>query len=178
MKLIAVIALFLSLTFRHELRLLVEAPVVKFPARTPVLLLNRLPKKIVDPTRMIRAAAKKHKVKPALVKSIVAAESAFNANAVSPRGALGLMQLMPATAQQYGADPLIPEQNIDAGTRYLGALIQRYGKYPNGLKRAIAAYNAGPGTVDRYKGIPPYKETRGYVVRVLTYMKQYERERG
>ena len=66
---------------------------------------------------MIRVAAKKHKVKPALVKSIVAAESAFNANAVSPKGALGLMQLMPETAEQYGADPLIPEQNIDAGTR-------------------------------------------------------------
>ena len=76
-----------------------------------MLLLNRLPKKIVDPTHIIRAAAKKHKVKPALVKSIVAAESAFNANAVSPKGALGLMQLMPETAQQYGADPLIPEQN-------------------------------------------------------------------
>ena len=126
---------------------------------------------------MIRESAKKHKVRAALVKGIVAAESAFNANAVSPKGALGLMQLMPETAEQYGADPLVPEQNIEAGTRYLGVLIQRYGKYRNGLKRAIAAYNAGPGTVDRYRGIPPYKETRGYVVRVLTYMKQYERER-
>jgi soluble lytic murein transglycosylase-like protein len=178
MKPIAILALFFCSAALPELRLLIEPPAVPFPSSTPVLLLNKLPKKIVDPTRMIRASAKKHRVRPALVKSIVAAESAFDANAVSPKGALGLMQLMPETAQQYGADPMIPEQNIDAGTQYLGELIQRYGKYRNGLKRAIAAYNAGPGTVDRYKGIPPYKETRGYVVRVLTYMKQYERERG
>ena len=178
MKLIAVLALFLCSTFSHDLRLFLEPPAITFPARTPSLLLNRLPKKIVDPSGMIRRSAKKHKVKAALVKSIVAAESAFNANAVSAKGALGLMQLMPETAERYGADPLVPEQNIEAGTRYLGVLIQRYGKYRNGLKRAIAAYNAGPGTVDRYRGIPPYKETRGYVVRVLTYMKRYERERG
>ena len=178
MKLIAIVTLFFCSTFSQEVRLFLEPPAIKFPTRIPRLLLNRLPRKIVDPTGMIRVSARKHKVKPALVKSIVAAESAFNANAVSPKGALGLMQLMPETAEQFGADPLVPEQNIDAGTRYLGALIQRYGKYRNGLKRAIAAYNAGPGTVDRYKGIPPYKETRGYVVRVLTYMKQYERDRG
>jgi soluble lytic murein transglycosylase-like protein len=178
MKVTAILALFFCSTFSQEVRLFFDAPAVKFPARTPSLLLNRLPNKIVDPTSMIRVAAKKHNVKPALVKGIVAAESAFNANAISPKGALGLMQLMPETAEQFGADPLVPEQNIEAGTRYLGALIQRYAKHRNGLKRAIAAYNAGPGTVDRYKGIPPYKETRGYVVRVLTYMKQYERERG
>jgi soluble lytic murein transglycosylase-like protein len=178
MKLFAVLALFLCSTFSQEVRLFFDAPAVKFPARTPLLLLNKLPKKIVDPTRIIRVSAKKHNVKAALVKSIVAAESAFNANAVSPKGALGLMQLMPETAEQFGADPLVPEQNIEAGTRYLGALIRRYGKHRNGLKRAIAAYNAGPGAVDHYKGIPPYKETRGYVVRVLTFMKQYERERG
>ena len=178
MKLVAIVALFFCSTFSQEVRLFLEPPAIQFSGRTPALLLSRLPRRIVDPTGMIRVSAKKHKVKPSLVKSIVAAESAFNANAVSPKGALGLMQLMPETAEQYGADPLVPEQNIEAGTRYLGALIQRYGKYRNGLKRAIAAYNAGPGTVDRYRGIPPYKETRGYVVRVLTYMKQYDRERG
>src|SRR4051795_7772316 len=134
MKLFAVLALFFCSTFSHEVRLFLDPPAVKFPARTPSLLLNKLPKKIVDPTSMIRVAAKKHKVRPALVKGIVAAESAFNANAVSPKGALGLMQLMPATARLYGADPMIPEQNIDAGTQYLGSLIQRYGKYRNGLK--------------------------------------------
>src|SRR3954469_12622741 len=149
MKLIALLALFFCSTFSQEVRLFLEPPAIPFPGRTPALLLSRLPKKIVDPTRMIRASAKKHKVRPALVKSIVAAESAFNANAVSPKGALGLMQLMPETAHQYHADPFNPAQNIDAGTQYLGRLIHRYGKHRNGLKRAIAAYNAGPGAVDR-----------------------------
>jgi len=178
MKLIAILALLFCSTVTQRVRLLVEPPVVKFPAQTPVLLLNKLPKKIIDPTPMIKASAEKHKVRPSLVKGIVAAESAFNANAISSKGAVGLMQLMPETAQEYGVDPLVPEQNIDGGTRYLGRLIQRYKKYRNGLNRAIAAYNAGPGVVDRYRGVPPYKETRGYVTRVLAYMKQFERERG
>lgn len=142
----------------------------------PPLLLGRLPKKIVDPTSFIKAAARKHKVHAALVKGIVAAESAFDANAVSAKGAIGLMQLMPETAEQYGVDPLVPEENIDGGTRYLHFLIERYARYRNGLKRAIAAYNAGPAIVDRYRGVPPYRETKGYVTRVLTFMRQYERE--
>ena len=178
MKLFAILALLFCSTITQEVRLLVEPPEVKFPAQTPVLLLNKLPKKIVDPTPMIKVSAEKHKVRAALVKGIVAAESAFNANAISAKGAVGLMQLMPSTAEQYGVDPLIPEQNIDGGTRYLGVLLQRYKKYRNGMTRAIAAYNAGPGVVDRYRGVPPYKETRGYVTRVLAYMKQFERERG
>jgi len=129
----------------------------------------------VDTHALIHAAARKHKVPATFVKSIVAAESNFNPDAVSPKGAVGLMQLMPATAQEYGADPTIPEQNIDAGTQYLGTLLKRYSKYRNGLKRAIAAYNAGPGAVDRYRGIPPYRETRGYVTKVLGYIRQYQR---
>lgn len=157
---------------------MLEPPVAQFPSKAPSLLLDRLPKKIVDPTAFIKASARKHKVRPALVKGIVAAESAFNANAVSAKGAIGLMQLMPETAEQYGVDPLVPEQNIDAGARYLHFLIERYSRYRNGLKRAIAAYNAGPGAVDRYRGIPPYRETKGYVARVLTYMRQYERAGG
>jgi soluble lytic murein transglycosylase-like protein len=178
MKLTIVLSLLFCCIFARGFRFVQEPPVAPFPSRTPELLLNRLPRKIVDPTPIIRVAAKKHKVHPALVKSIVAAESAFDANAVSPKGAIGLMQLMPETASEYGADPLIPEQNIDAGTKYLHYLIGRYSKYHNGLKRAIAAYNAGPGVVDRFRGVPPYKETRGYVTRVLAFMKQYEREAG
>ena len=131
----------------------------------------------VDVHKLIRAAAVKHKVPPAFVKSIVRAESNFNCNALSEKGAVGLMQLMPSTAMEYGADPTIPEQNIDAGTRYLGVLLKRYAKYKNCTKRAIAAYNAGPGAVDKYKGVPPYKETRGYVTKVLAFMKQYEKDR-
>jgi len=176
MKLTAFLIVLLCSVIAQDFGLVVEPPVVNFPSRTPTLLLSNLPKKIVDPTPMIRVAAQKHKVRAALVKGIVAAESAFNANAVSPKGAIGLMQLMPETAQQYGADPLVPEQNIDAGTKYLGALITKYSKYRNGLKRAIAAYNAGPGVVDKYRGVPPYKETQVYVSRVLSFMKQYERE--
>ncbi len=134
--------------------------------------------KPVDARALIRAAAEKHRVPAALVKSIVAAESNFHCDAVSSRGAIGLMQLMPATAHEYGADPTIPEQNIDAGTRYLYFLMHKYRKYRNPLSRVIAAYNAGPGAVDRYHGIPPFRETRGYVARVMGYMRQYSKERG
>jgi soluble lytic murein transglycosylase-like protein len=135
-------------------------------------------KRFVDTHAIIRTAAVKHKVPAAFVKSIVAAESNFDPNALSPKGAIGLMQLMPATAQEYGADPAIPEQNVDAGTQYLGWLLKRYGKHRNGLSRAIAAYNAGPGAVDRYRGIPPYRETRSYVARVLAYLRQFRKEQS
>jgi soluble lytic murein transglycosylase-like protein len=133
-------------------------------------------KQFVDTHAIIHAAAAKHNVPAAFVKSIVAAESKFNPNAVSPRGAVGLMQLMPALAQEYGIDPTVPEQNVDAGTQYLGTLLKRYSKYRDGLSRAIAAYNAGPTVVDKYRGIPPYRETRCYVTRVLAYMRQYQNE--
>ncbi len=125
---------------------------------------------------MIRAAALKHNVPAAFVKSIVAAESNFDPSVVSSKGAIGLMQLMPELALEYGVDPRIPEQNIDGGTRYLRVLIQRYQKSRDWLRRTIAAYNAGPGMVDKYRGVPPFKETRNYVARVLSYLKQFQRE--
>jgi soluble lytic murein transglycosylase-like protein len=82
---------------------------------------------------------------------------------------------MPATAVEYGAaDPSSPEQNVDAGTRYLRVLMDRYGTKRNSLKRVIAAYNAGPGNVDRYRGIPPFRETRAYVTRVLGFMREFD----
>jgi soluble lytic murein transglycosylase-like protein len=151
-----------------------EAP--SDPAPDPALQRNPLPHNVVDP--MIRQAANKHKVKAALVKGIVMAESAFNANAKSSKGALGLMQLMPETAQEYGANPLDPAQNIEAGTRYLKVLFTRYGKYRNCTARVIAAYNAGPGNVDKYRGIPPFRETRCYVQKVMAYMRQFERDKS
>jgi len=113
---------------------------------------------------LITAAAKKHGLPPAFVHSVVAAESAYRTGAVSPKGAIGLMQLMPATAKTLGADPKIPEQNVNAGAEYLRQLLLKYNGH---TERALAAYNAGPGAVDRYHGIPPYRETRAYVSRVL-----------
>jgi soluble lytic murein transglycosylase-like protein len=125
---------------------------------------------------LIKSAAAKHNVPAAFVQSIVAAESNFNCAAISPKGAIGLMQLMPETAQQFGADPTIPAQNIDAGTRYLKWLMNRYQNRRNArtaMQHVIAAYNAGPGMVDRYHGIPPFRETRSYVARVLGFFKQF-----
>jgi soluble lytic murein transglycosylase-like protein len=133
-------------------------------------------KEPVDAYALIRASAEKHHVPAAIVKSIVAAESNFHTEAVSPKGAIGLMQLMPETAQEYGANPWIPEQNVDAGIRYFRYLMNRYQRRPNCLKSAIAAYNAGPAMVDRYRGVPPFRETRRYVVRVLNFLRQYQKE--
>ena len=124
---------------------------------------------------LIADAAAKYRVPPAFVTSIVAAESNFNCGAISPKGAIGLMQLMPETAQQYGADPTVPAENIDAGTRYLHWLMLRYKNHRMSMQRVIAAYNAGPGVVDRYRGIPPYHETRCYVTRVLNFFKHFQR---
>jgi soluble lytic murein transglycosylase len=119
---------------------------------------------------LIHEAAIAYSVPPALVKAVIAAESAFNPRAVSRKGAQGLMQLMPQTAATLGVrDPLEPTQNVRGGTNYLRAMIDRYGD----LSRALAAYNAGPTAVDHYGGIPPYRETRAYVERVLTYYRSY-----
>jgi Transglycosylase SLT domain len=128
---------------------------------------------LADIHALIGAAAKKYQVPAAFVKSIVAAESNFNCDVVSLKGAIGLMQLVPATAREYGADPTIPEQNIEAGTHYLKFLMQKYRKSRHPLTCTIAAYNAGPGAVDRYRGVPPFRETRRYVVRVLAFLKQF-----
>src|SRR5579871_1035028 len=131
-----------------------------------------------DTRALIRSAARKNQVPTAFVKSIVAAESNFNPGALSPKGAIGLMQLMPTTAQQFGADPTNPEQNLDAGAHYLRVLMDRYyRKSRDWLRRVIAAYNAGPGAVDRYRGVPPYHETQVYVARVLQFLRQFQRER-
>jgi soluble lytic murein transglycosylase-like protein len=125
---------------------------------------------------MIHAAALKHNVPAAFVKSIMAAESNFYPDAMSDKGAIGLMQLMPETAQQFGVDPNVPAQNVDGGAHYLRALMTRYRKSHNWLSRVIAAYNAGPGVVDRYRGVPPYRETRAYVGRVLLFLRRFQKE--
>jgi soluble lytic murein transglycosylase-like protein len=111
------------------------------------------------------AAARRHGLDPELVIAVVSVESAFRPKAVSPKGAQGLMQLMPATAESLGVqDAFDPAQNLDGGTRHLGQLLARY---DGDVERALAAYNAGEGAVHRHHGVPPYRETRAYVKKVL-----------
>lgn len=113
----------------------------------------------------IKRFAKKHSVEAALVFAIVHVESAFKPNARSPKGAVGLMQLMPTTARRFGVNNRNdPEQNLEGGIKYLKGLLLRY---RGNLSFALAAYNAGEGAVDRYGGIPKYAETQNYVRRVL-----------
>ena len=113
---------------------------------------------------MIREVSARYRVDPALVRAVIQTESNFNSTAVSRKGALGLMQLVPTTAQQMGVtNAFDPKQNLDGGVHYLRTLLERY----NGdLDRALAAYNAGPGAVDRAGGIPWFRETRDYVQKV------------
>jgi soluble lytic murein transglycosylase-like protein len=120
---------------------------------------------------LVEQNARTWQVDPALIKAVIANESGFNANATSGVGAQGLMQLMPATAASLGVhDAYDPAQNVAGGTHYLRGLLDRFG----GDKRlAIAAYNAGPGAVEKYGGVPPYAETRNYVQNVLASFDKY-----
>ena len=121
---------------------------------------------------LIDQAAKKSALQPALIRAVIAIESAFNPRAVSSAGAQGLMQLHPSTARRYGVDDAFdPEQNIHGGARYLGDLMRRYG---NNLELVLAAYNAGEQAVDRYgRQIPPFRETQEYVPAVLRLYRQF-----
>jgi hypothetical protein len=112
----------------------------------------------------IRTQAARQGLSPDLVRAVIQVESAFNPTAVSPKGAMGLMQLMPATATEFGVkNPFHPEQNITAGVAYLKRLLVRY---DNKIELALAAYNAGPGNVEKYGDVPPFRETQSYVKRV------------
>ncbi|MBF0462136.1 MAG: lytic transglycosylase domain-containing protein [Magnetococcales bacterium] len=123
---------------------------------------------------IVLAAAQRTGLNCALLNSIIRAESDFDPNAVSPKGAVGLMQLMPATARLYGVtDMTDPETNIHGGARFLADLLRQFN---NDLELSLAAYNAGPTTVAKYGGmVPPYPETREYVARVLRYYREYQR---
>ena len=117
---------------------------------------------------IVAEAAKEYNIDPRMIKAVMETESAFNAMAVSPVGALGLMQLMPAVAEELGAaDPMDPRQNIMAGARYLRQLLDAHG---GNVRLALASYNAGPGNVAKYRAIPPFKETQDYVKKVTALL--------
>jgi soluble lytic murein transglycosylase-like protein len=129
------------------------------PAADPVA----KPPAPLSPQEMADAAADKYGLPRKLVRLVMEAESGNQPNVVSPKGAIGLMQLMPDTAKALGVNPNDPVQNVDAGARYLRDLLQ---KYDGGLWHALAAYNAGPGAVDKYNGVPPYSETILYIKKI------------
>jgi soluble lytic murein transglycosylase-like protein len=162
--------------------LIKERPI---PAAARMLVLNPRPLPLYVPgplpkpaptsyDSLIREIAERYDVEYALVKAVIKAESAFDRLAVSPKGALGLMQLMPATAVQHGVrNVFLPRDNIEGGCRHLRMLLDRYG---GNLPLVIAAYNAGTQRVEDAGGVPPIPETREYLTRVLRYRLAYLRE--
>ncbi len=123
------------------------------------------PQPRVDLNEVVNSASDRYRLDPDLVNSVIKAESGFNSHAVSPKGAQGLMQLMPGTASQLGVpNAFDPRANVEGGTRYLRELLERYNF---DLVKALAAYNAGPQRVEQFRGVPPYYETRAYVARIV-----------
>jgi len=145
-----------------DTREIAELQNVDLPATVVSLASPAAPRLLAD---LVNAASERHLVDADLIASMIQAESNFNALARSPKGAQGLMQLMPQTAMRFGVkDPFQPEANINAGAQYIRELLLRY---DGDLTKALAAYNAGPERVARYSGVPPYRETRNYVARVI-----------
>jgi soluble lytic murein transglycosylase-like protein len=143
---------------------------VSFPATAPSRAAAPAPP-VVDLNQVVNSASAAYHLDPDLVNSVIHAESGFNARAISPKGAQGLMQLMPSTANELGVNNAFnPQQNVGGGSRYLRELLERYNF---DLVKALAAYNAGPERVDQYHGVPPFRETRAYVARII---KDYNRK--
>lgn len=146
------------------------------PQAAPTVEASRT-KPALSPKELVTEAARRHGLPPEFVHSVAATESAYKTNAMSHKGAIGVMQLMPGTARVLNADPHDVEQNIDAGTRLLRDLLLKYQDDPNPVRRALAAYNAGAGAVSKYNGVPPYRETQAYVEKVIErYWKQMKRQ--
>jgi soluble lytic murein transglycosylase-like protein len=143
------------------------------PDDTPAPVAERQAETKLDVHDLLQSAGQKHGLDPDFLASVVHAESGFNVRAVSPKGARGLMQLMPKTAEDLGVkDSFDPEANVDAGTKYLRALLDQY----NGnVPKALAAYNAGANRVAQYHGVPPYRETRAYVRSIIA---EYNRKKA
>ena len=139
-------------------------------APVPAVVVSQPAAASTDPKQMIQALVEKQNLPHelvALVASVMRQESGFHADAVSPKGAIGLMQLMPGTARDLGVNPRIASENVEGGTRYLTELLKKYEGHDDQVVRALAAYNAGPAAVDKYDGVPPYAETRAYVRRIV-----------
>jgi soluble lytic murein transglycosylase-like protein len=151
----------------YEQEEVVTPPPLGIPTAVPPPAPSVLVSKPSAPADLANAAAKKYNLPDSFVRSVMKAESGFQPDALSPKGAIGLMQLMPDTARALGVDPHDPGQNADAGAQYLRDLLAKYENDPDQVLLALAAYNAGPGAVDRYHGVPPYPETREYILRVL-----------
>jgi soluble lytic murein transglycosylase-like protein len=130
------------------------------------------PTRSLDLRELVTRAAVRNGLPPEFLHSVAQVESGYRQDAVSPKGAVGIMQLMPQTAKDLQADASDAEQNVDAGARYLRQLLLMYIDDPYQVRKALAAYNAGPAAVDRYGGIPPYGETQRYVRRVLEVRRQ------
>ncbi len=126
---------------------------------------SRLPKPALPLNQVVNSASATYHLDPDLVNSVIHAESGFNSHAVSPKGARGLMQLMPGTANQLGVNDVFdPQANVEGGSHYLRELLERYNF---DLVKALAAYNSGPQRVEQYQGVPPFRETRAYVARIV-----------
>jgi len=143
-----------------------EPSVFRHPASTTTSRISGFPARPqTDLNQVVNEASGRYRLDPDLVSSVIKAESDFKVHAVSPKGAQGLMQLMPGTASQLGvSNAFDPEANIDGGTKYLRELLE---KYNFDVVKALAAYNAGPQRVERFGGVPPYYETRAYVARIV-----------
>jgi soluble lytic murein transglycosylase-like protein len=160
---------------RHEadgaqVRLYLNGGFVELPATAVARFEADEPKPVTvtaEPADLVGDAARRYGLPAGFLRSVAKAESGLRADAVSPKGAVGIMQLMPATARALGADPTDPQENVEAGTRYLSQLLLKYKDDPYQVRKALAAYNAGPGAVERYQGVPPYRETVEYVERVI-----------
>ena len=156
------------MTFRSlMLSVLLTLSLIGSPSAGPIC--GRMGKRLVcyntsreQLVSLIRRKAKELGIDPKLAVKLAQAESGLNPLAYSPKGAIGVMQLLPQTAEELGVDPWDIEQNIEGGLRYLKMLLKRYGDE----KLALAAYNAGPGAVERHRGVPPYSETRRFIAKV------------
>jgi soluble lytic murein transglycosylase-like protein len=147
---------------QEEVVVLPPAPAVAVAPPAPAI-----PEVPATPSELAARAAKKYALPESFVRSVMKAESGLRADALSPKGAIGLMQLMPETARELGVDPKNPKENAEGGAQYLRDLLAKYEGDPDQVLLALAAYNAGPAAVQKYHGVPPYRETHDYILRVL-----------